>query len=877
MKRLLLLLLTFFPFVAFAQNPTSGSTGASSTISFTPAPGDLTFTILQSWYGVVDNVLAGTGSQLFGTLFGIFNSGVLTLAGIIVTYTLMVSTLNTAQEGEVLGKQFSSVWIPFRTVGGIALLIPKASGYSLIQIFMMWIAVQGIGLADTIWYATIDYFTAGGQSMISISAPGAFANSSSSATPVGSSTDILRSLTCLYAIQNQFAARISAQQNYNLTHPTTPQPVNSTPPDLFGTVTAQFQQIQSSNSIGSGTIYIPGSLANWPAPYSSFGSPGGACGTITWNAVPLPSYMTDSDGNPTPQYAGLVSQINSQKFVALQTLVNSLAAPAQQIANNAMLPASAAAGLGQFNGGSATTWVNGNTLNPGASPLVQGGVIQNPAATYVGLLSTAMNQLSLTSNNVASNNALATQLKQGGWAMAGAAIFTLTQQSQSASSVKTAVLALGTTAPTAATTSQGSSVYNAFTCSVDSSACNALNALLNGPSAPPPPNSPNCGDNNLSVSGKCSFIKNAGAYSGQFAGAQQAYNSGADVHFGDEMGEAAGKLGEINSALSGLSAQQSQGANPLVVAASLGSVLINVFMMMWLLGAYITTVITAALAIIPSVNLSNPINTLLGWIMSFLSPFIAVLFTVGIILAFYLPMIPYILFTFGVIGWFITVLEAMIAAPLVAIGITHPEGHAILGKADPAVLLIVNVFLRPTLMILGMLGGIFLSYAGVWLLNSGFGMAWNGATGPVSGIAGIFTGIGGVVVYTIIAVQIVQKSFSLVYVIPDQVFKWIGGNIQGMGGEAEAEQKIAGGVQKGAEATGGLVKTKIAGDEQGKGGLSVGGGGSLDGKASGEGAGGGGSKNALQGSTQLPGDAGSSSGGSGQSKAGAAVKGGNIG
>ena len=823
MKRLLLFLLALFPVVALAQSQ-------SGSINFTPAPGDLTFTILQAWYGVVDNVLAGTGSQLFGTLFGIFNSGVLTLAGIIVTYTLMVSTLNTAHEGEVLGKQFSSVWIPFRTVGGIALLIPKASGYSLIQIFMMWVAVQGIGLADTIWYATIDYFTSGNPSMISISAPGSFSTSGTSASPVAATTDVLRSLTCVYILQDEFQAIINQQ----IAQGQTPNP---TPPDLMGTVTQEFSQVQSAGNTASATISFPGSLAGWPAPYNALGS-GGSCGTISWPAVTLPSYMQDSNGNTLPQYASLVTNLVTQKFLAIQNLVNSLAGPAQQIANNFMLPcasgACTAAGLGQFQGGNASSWVNGNPLNQGAVPLVQGGVIQNPAATFTGSLITVMNQLSLSGGAAQANSALGTQLKQGGWAMAGAAIFTLTQQAQSAGSLNTAALTLNTTSPSTATTASGSPIYNAFNCNNSFNICASINELLNGPSTPTL-NSTNCGDNNLSVGPNCAFVKNAGAYSGGFSGAAAAAQNGATANFSDRMSSGESALGSVGSTISNLASSQNSGENPIVAAVSLGSTLLNVFMLMWLLGAYLTTILTAALAVVPCVNLSNPVNTLLGWIIGFLSPFIALLFTVGLTLAYYLPMIPYILFTFGVIGWFITVLEAMIAAPLVAIGITHPEGHAILGKADPAVLLLVNVFLRPTLMILGMLGGIFLSYAGVWLLNAGFNLAWSGATSQVSGIAGIFTGIGSVVIYAIIAVQILQKSFTLVYVIPDQVFKWIGGNIQGMGGEAEAEQKIAGGVAKGAEATGGMIKGKIAGDDKGQGGLSVGGGsaGSLGGQGGG--------------------------------------------
>ena len=43
-----------------------------------------------------------------------FNGAVLIIGGILATYTLLAGTLGTAHDGEMLGKKFSSVWIPIR-------------------------------------------------------------------------------------------------------------------------------------------------------------------------------------------------------------------------------------------------------------------------------------------------------------------------------------------------------------------------------------------------------------------------------------------------------------------------------------------------------------------------------------------------------------------------------------------------------------------------------------------------------------------------------------------------------------------------------------------------------------------------------------------
>ena len=135
---------------------------ADGSLSFTPPAGDYSVIFLGDLFGVVDGVLHGTGSQIMGNMFGVFNAAVLALGGIIITYTLMVSTMNTAHEGQMLGQKWSSIWIPVRSTMGLALLIPKASGYCLMQVFVMWVVLQGVGAADKIWNAALDYLNRGG-------------------------------------------------------------------------------------------------------------------------------------------------------------------------------------------------------------------------------------------------------------------------------------------------------------------------------------------------------------------------------------------------------------------------------------------------------------------------------------------------------------------------------------------------------------------------------------------------------------------------------------------------------------------------------------------------------------------------------------------
>src|SRR5262245_34253399 len=145
MKRIALGILSLlFPVIAFAASNAGGS------YTFAPPPSDVSVIFLSNIFGIVDGVLHGTGSQIMGTMFGVFNSAVVAIGGVVIMYTLIVSTMNTAQEGQMLGQKWSSIWIPLRSTLGLALLIPKASGYCLMQIFVMWVILQGVGAADKV-------------------------------------------------------------------------------------------------------------------------------------------------------------------------------------------------------------------------------------------------------------------------------------------------------------------------------------------------------------------------------------------------------------------------------------------------------------------------------------------------------------------------------------------------------------------------------------------------------------------------------------------------------------------------------------------------------------------------------------------------------
>lgn len=137
--RWLVSMMGFVPMMAFAD--TSGP--------FTVPDSDISLKILAQIFGGLTSI---GGKDAFGDAVSTFNGAVLIVGGILATYTLLAGTLGTAHDGEMLGKKFSSVWIPIRYALGTALVLPVLTGgYCVMQQLVMWCILQGVGLANSVW------------------------------------------------------------------------------------------------------------------------------------------------------------------------------------------------------------------------------------------------------------------------------------------------------------------------------------------------------------------------------------------------------------------------------------------------------------------------------------------------------------------------------------------------------------------------------------------------------------------------------------------------------------------------------------------------------------------------------------------------------
>ena len=89
-----------------------------------------------------------SSTSLIATMIGFFGSGVLIIGSLVVAYVAVMGTINTANDGEAMGKSWSSVWTPVRIVGGGAVLLPTASGYSFIHLIVLLFSLWAVGFAN---------------------------------------------------------------------------------------------------------------------------------------------------------------------------------------------------------------------------------------------------------------------------------------------------------------------------------------------------------------------------------------------------------------------------------------------------------------------------------------------------------------------------------------------------------------------------------------------------------------------------------------------------------------------------------------------------------------------------------------------------------
>ena len=704
---------------------------------------------LGGLFGNVGNLrpeAMGYGSMLLGDLFRLFNIIVLTLGGLIVSYSMVVSTIATAQEGEVMGKKFSSIWIPVRSAIGIAMLIPTASGYSIIQVLVMQIVLLSIDNANRVWYFLLQQ-----SAKTNLFASGYNIDSNLNNRAV----DILASELCLRLINepNSFS-------------------------DSSGPVSQRINTDRTMHTGDNGIIVDP--FVNSAGVQAfRFGVSSTAPNINVTNTNICGMY----DAGLKPSSFGFeVRDQDAWNRAFSQSLQNGRIEANYHV--NRMLENVSAADFIEYH-------IDNNLQYEILQPID-------------GMLTRLKPPLLAAPQIDQTTNYQKQYIQEGlntGWLFAGGYYFKFLTLGNT-SGMYSYVPAFNYTPPAIPTSTYSFSRYIAQKY-VNTTTLPPTDQLFLGA--------------NAQAFGKASKFLDAFSKPMKSLAFRIMQNISAKGYLGDPLDSA-----------------RNVGRDIVATVENIFFGIITVGFTLLLVSCIFAGKTPLCWGVQALINVGILIIT---FVLTFLWSF-------GVLMGMYVPLIPYITFTFTALGWLLLVIEAMVAAPVVALGFVSPAQEN-LGKATPSVMLIISIFLRPTLMVIGFILAAKLLRAAVLMLNYGFEATINAS---ISGM-GIFGAIALISLYVGIFMTIVKECFSLIYVLPDKVIRWIGGQpersevsqqLDATEKAAEEGAKLTGAMAKGATKMAASLSKKIANAKKdGKGGGGGAGGLGAGGKAGGGGAGGG--------------------------------------
>lgn len=208
--------------------------------------------------------------------------------------------------------------------------------------------------------------------------------------------------------------------------------------------------------------------------------------------------------------------------------------------------------------------------------------------------------------------------------------------------------------------------------------------------------------------------------------------------------------------------------------------------------------VAGTLASIFSLGAKGALAGMAQYMMGTLAPVVAGIGALAFMLAFAIPFMPVTVWIMLVCGYLVTVIEAVAAAPLAVIMLATPEGEGMSsGNFTKALQMVNAIILRPTLSIVGLFAAMTLSYAGFAIMNDLF---WSVA--KMTTDMSIFEVMALIFIYASLAFKVCEYMVSVIHKIPDQIMEWMGGGMSRPFGEDSAAADVGSSLKQNAGAAG---------------------------------------------------------------------------
>lgn len=725
-------MLTVMGGFAFAQATDFG------TLSKAPDPGaDESMRVFVSILGnFAQNPFSQLGgpTTLMGGLFLVFNSCIFTIGFVWALYRIVGGIAATANDGEVLGRNMSTIWFPIRMVVGITGMIPVFGGFTLNQAVMMFLTIIGINIGNQMLLGAVND-TANMKAMVSLEG---FTPSSQNQLK-SAARDMFKGNVCLISEQQEKVKIVSAGGRLSAAETPNLQISMDGNRLMFGTPShvSQCGQIVITGEImggGRGGSFAPLSFRVATVDYDAISAAAVSAYKLSLTrlnariAVLANRWMIDykaalASGAETPPVD--VQQI--EQMVALTQ--KEIASTVQGKINGTGLTEAAQKNikaLGWFGLGAwYSTFAEANAAIADAT---KGPSVSSVGPSYAGVASETISIMSSFTRSYDASKALIEQstAKSGSQTLLDSAIRD----------------SCGT--PTGA----GGGIGGAIGRGVDATLGTATG---------------NCslGQSIVSAAIRATAVGSGGG------------------------GDGAGSLGFDSTGL----------LNPIIMMKNIGDYVMS-FSSTIIIGSAVSEIIptgwvgkvagvaaTAANAVTKDDKGEGVVDRAMAW-MQTIAFFTLV---VGAAMALYIPMVPFIHWMGAIIAYVASMIEGLAGAVLHAMSHIDGDGDGMGQRTSHGYLFYINALIRPALMIIGFFAASSVMIALGTLQAKLFLPAMAGVQG--NSITGLMSIGGLLLIFFVMNWTLISSCFNLIYVITDQVIGFLGNAINSQLGR-DTEDKV---------------------------------------------------------------------------------------
>ncbi|MGD1524409.1 DotA/TraY family protein [Vibrio owensii] len=753
---------------------------------------------------------------LLSSALGFTNVLSLSFGVVVVYYTFIGGALNTAHSGEVLGKNWSTIWMPIRTASGLGLIMP-ASGIgggvlSTAQVLMLWLIITGSNAATFLWNNSVDYLTVHGNGYAVVNNVG-----------YKPFYELSKLMVCVDQRVKHEASITSTSRVYNISSRSRVQ-IGSA--DVYTNSTFNENVAGKLSTKAHDTkripLYVSVSRTDKAGAFSGYASnvdevkqilSGGSlvkevnftnCGTI--------KLYNKEDGTINSETVDAQTQAQVEAY-------ESAAIAYQKVLSKAVPSAfSVAADIGSIGGGNTTLGYNQLTMsldsqadNAAAEATLtsfqkQEKLFRQNAEAMASSMETDIPD-ALMSKWEKVTEASENKMKVGGWASAGLWFIEIGNLTEAANSFTSGMKDSVKGRDNASFCTNTQSYMTMNPCQQAQAQYRSAMTILNKIYKSSVGGS-ELANNNANTASSTSFTPDDDLVS-KCASIEDCSLTQADVtRYGQSMARGLlnilAKLGtedsvQDSSKVDGTFLSMHGLANPFKTLSGIGHVMNNIgasiyglFILFNVLGATIEGFgegLLAKMSFGIAEGASKGAGALFKSLAMTMLPLMLSIFMFGFCLAYMVPLLPVITWINMMVGYLVTVIEATTATPIAIVQMLTPEGQGIVGqRLERAMQLIIVAIMKPSLMIIGLIASISISSIAFTIFSMYF---WEAAKIVLHGSIVDFIAL--ISIYTTTAVALTRTVVSIMYNLPTHILEWFAA---GVGSRSFGESDISGSVER---------------------------------------------------------------------------------